>query len=33
MHLTANLDWTAKFNIAAVCVSSSFIVAVVAGLL
>jgi hypothetical protein len=33
MHLTSNLDWTAKLNIAAVCVSSSFIVAIVAGLL
>ncbi|MBB3017866.1 hypothetical protein FHR70_000906 [Microvirga lupini] len=32
MYLTSNLDWTAKLNIAAVCVSSSFIVAVVAGL-
>ncbi|MCC2651119.1 MAG: hypothetical protein K0R61_1915 [Microvirga sp.] len=33
MHLTTNLDWTSKLNIAAVCVSSSFILAVVAGLL
>jgi hypothetical protein len=33
MHLTSNLDWTAKFNIAAVCVSSSYILAVVTGLL
>jgi hypothetical protein len=32
MHLTSNLDWTAKLNIAAVCASSSFIVAIVVGL-
>jgi hypothetical protein len=33
MHPTTNLDWTSKLNIAAVCVSSSFILAVVIGLL
>ncbi|MBB4039080.1 hypothetical protein GGR34_000715 [Microvirga flocculans] len=33
MNLTSKLDWTSKFNIAAVCVSSSFILAVVTGLL
>jgi len=33
MNLTSNLDWTSKLNIAAVCVSSSFILAIVTGLL
>ena len=33
MHLTPNLDWTSKLNIAAVCMSSSFILAIVTGLL
>jgi len=33
MNMTSNLDWTSKLNIAAVCVSSSFILAIVAGLL
>ncbi len=32
MHLTSNLDWTSKLNIAAVCVSFSFICAVFTGL-
>jgi hypothetical protein len=32
MNLTSNLDWTAKLNIAAVCVSFSFICAVFTGL-
>jgi hypothetical protein len=32
MHLTSDLDWTAKLNIVAVCASSSFILAIVAGL-
>lgn len=31
MHLTSNLDWTAKLNIAAVCVSLGFICAIVVG--
>jgi hypothetical protein len=31
MHLTSNLDWTSKLNIAAVCVSFSFICAVFTG--
>jgi hypothetical protein len=33
MHLTTNLDWTSKLNIAAVCMSSSFILVIVTGLL
>jgi len=33
MNMTSNLDWTSKLNIAALCVSSSFILAIVAGLL
>lgn len=33
MNLTSHLDWTEKLNIAAVCVSFSFICAIVVGLL
>ncbi len=33
MNLTSNLDWASKLNIAAVCVSFSFICAVFTGLL
>jgi hypothetical protein len=33
MNLTSNLDWTSKLNIAAVCVSFSYILVVVTGLL
>jgi hypothetical protein len=32
MNLTSNLDWTSKLNIAAVCVSFTYILAVVTGL-
>ncbi len=32
MNLTSHLDWTSKLNIAAVCVSSSYILAVVTGI-
>jgi hypothetical protein len=31
MNLTSNIDWTAKLNIAAACVSFSFICAIVVG--
>jgi hypothetical protein len=33
MNMTSKLDWTATFNIAAVCVSFSFICAIVVGVL
>jgi hypothetical protein len=32
MNLTSSADWTAKLNIAAACVSFSFICAIVAGI-
>lgn len=31
MNMTSNFDWTAKLNVAAVCVSLGFICAIVAG--
>ncbi len=33
MNLTSNLDWAAKLNIAAICISFTFICGVVGGII